>query len=398
PLAKPAVGQIVVDPQFGTNIRRITNASAFSAQGVKPVYSTMPAWNADESLLLLYRFGSNYSDHLLYQGKAPYGFIKQLNVDPSDIEQLFWSTTDRDILYYPQAASTQFIRYHVSTDTKDVLADFSKVSVNGKLVCLPGDTVTNGTDPLFTSWDSKRIGLACGQWSLDWSTYTGRMFTYDISTNTVLAMVPLATPGSPAPGQLSASGNLLYVEAGHGLVYDAFYGSMRSLGLVAPENHGSMGMLANGHDTWNTTVYDYMSSDSEVGMLVSWDLNTGIGRTIIGPSISVGGISWPYPADAHVSAIAYKNPGWAEVSTQTDNLTPTSWKLQDQELILANTNTGKVCRIGRHRSLGKAGSVGYFAEGHGNLSPSGTRVIFGSDWEGGTTVDSYVIELPSYVP
>lgn len=31
-------------------------------------------------------------------------------------------------------------------------------------------------------------------------------------------------------------------------------------------------------------------------------------------------------------------------------------------------------------------------------SPSGTRILFGSDWGGGDTVDAYVLELSSYVP
>ena len=31
-------------------------------------------------------------------------------------------------------------------------------------------------------------------------------------------------------------------------------------------------------------------------------------------------------------------------------------------------------------------------------SPSGTRLLFASDWGNGATVDSYVVELPSYQP
>jgi hypothetical protein len=30
------------------------------------------------------------------------------------------------------------------------------------------------------------------------------------------------------------------------------------------------------------------------------------------------------------------------------------------------------------------------------ISPSGTRLLFGSDWGNGPTVDTYVVELPSY--
>src|SRR3990172_242802 len=51
-LAKPAVGQTVVDPEFGTTIRRITDAGGTGV--IKPAYSTIPACNADESYLILY--------------------------------------------------------------------------------------------------------------------------------------------------------------------------------------------------------------------------------------------------------------------------------------------------------------------------------------------------------
>ena len=51
-LAKPALLQAVVDPQFGTTIRRISNAG--TGHVVKPMYSTIPAWNADESYIILY--------------------------------------------------------------------------------------------------------------------------------------------------------------------------------------------------------------------------------------------------------------------------------------------------------------------------------------------------------
>ncbi len=40
----------------------------------------------------------------------------------------------------------------------------------------------------------------------------------------------------------------------------------------------------------------------------------------------------------------------------------------------------------------------YWAEPHTVPSPSGTRAVFGSDWGNGDTVDTYVVELPSYEP
>jgi hypothetical protein len=96
--------------------------------------------------------------------------------------------------------------------------------------------------------------------------------------------------------------------------------------------------------------------------------------------------------------MAYKQPGWIFVSTVPDDSAGLQGKtLLGLENLIADTNAGAVCRVGRHRSWGKNNSVlGYWAEAHTVPSPSGTRAVFASDWGNGTSVDSYVLELPSY--
>ena len=77
--------------------------------------------------------------------------------------------------------------------------------------------------------------------------------------------------------------------------------------------------------------------------------------------------------------------------------------LLDLENVIADTSApgGAICRVGRHRSWGKSNTKlaePYWAEPHTVPSPSGTRAVFASDWGNGATVDSYVLELPSYTP
>ena len=73
------------------------------------------------------------------------------------------------------------------------------------------------------------------------------------------------------------------------------------------------------------------------------------------------------------------------------------------EIYLASTDPDNpvVCRLAHHRSKGKHADDGdypaYFGEPHVTISPSGTRLLFGSDWYDSGSVDTYVIELPSYV-
>ncbi|MFV1982126.1 MAG: hypothetical protein ACC657_01185, partial [Thiohalomonadales bacterium] len=119
---------------------------------------------------------------------------------------------------------------------------------------------------------------------------------------------------------------------------------------------------------------------------------TGSCSVIVGQS---SGYVYP-PTGTHVSALSHKNPGWVAVS-MVGNVNGQT--VLNNEIILANTNPGgSVCRVAHHRSWGKLGPQGYWAEPHVVISPSATRLLFGSDWGGGSTVDAYVVELPAYVP
>ena len=353
-LAKPALGQAVKDPQFASTLRRISAAP--SGGSIIPMYSTISAWNADESRLILYQVGSG---HQLYDGKT-YQFIKALDINPADIEQVYWHTSDPDILFYVDG--NRFIRYHVSTGAKDVLTTFSSCS-----------SVDGGSDPMYTSLDSKRIGLECG---------SVRMI-YDMSTNTLLASKSI---GTDAP-QISASGTLAFMD---GKVYDTGLNLVRALDLGSAYEHASLGRTADGHDTYFGVAFDPGPAGSGTGTIVAHDMTTGAARVIVGEATG-----YPYPpTGTHVSAMAYKRPGYVTASVVGD----TSGKgVLDQEIVLADTNPGgKVCRVAHHRSWGGEGSVGYWAEPHAVPSPSGTRILFGSDWGNSGTVDAFVAELPAY--
>jgi hypothetical protein len=360
-LAKPAVGQTVVDPQFGTTIRRIS-ASGGTGAVIKPAYGTIAAWNADETYLVLYHTGGGVAKgqgHHLYNGKT-YSYIKQLTIDPPDLEQFYWDTSDPDLLYVIEAK--KLMRVHISTGVKDALHTFT-CDANG------------GADPMFTSWasDKKILGLRCGN----------QIFSYNLATgaeNTKVTMAGYEAPVAAASGSL-----LFYSNAGKAEVRDQNMNFLRTL-PVNSEEHASLGRLASGIDTHNAVSFD----GSYVGTLVTSDMSTGSARVVIGPDTG-----YPYPpTGTHVSALSYKNPGWVSVSVVGNTK---GAGLLDQEMILANTNPGgKTCRVAHHRSFGKEGTSDYWAEPHSVLSPSGTRILFGSDWGNGGSVDAYVLELPAF--
>lgn len=86
PVAKPPFGKYYKDPAFGSRVIRITDSPTGVVQ--KPPYSTMQAWNADESLMLLYRGGTKGAYHRLLDGHT-YKPVKKLDIVPSDLEEVY---------------------------------------------------------------------------------------------------------------------------------------------------------------------------------------------------------------------------------------------------------------------------------------------------------------------
>jgi hypothetical protein len=233
---------------------------------------------------------------------------------------------------------------------------------------------------MFMSFDSDVIGLRCGN---------GNVFAYKISTNTEGTKVVAGGGNAPIA---SASGNTVFLaNGGRSEVRDLNMNLLRTL-PVNSDDHASLGRLADGSDTHNAVSFGTPS-----GSLVTTDMNTAVTRVIVGPNTG-----YPYPpSGTHVSAMAFKKPGWVAVSV-IGNVSGQG--VLNNELLLANTNPGgRVCRVAHHRSYGKAStstgnSDSYMAEPHVVISPSGTRLLFGSDWGNTGSVDSYVVELPSYQP
>lgn len=356
-VAKPAAGAAFTDPQFGTIVRRISNAVAAGASDIIPVYSTIQAWNADESYLVLYWVGPG--THHLYDGRT-YAHIKELNISPADLEQVYWDSVDPKILYF--ADGTTLYRFNVDTQVRTAVRNFATAPSS----C--ASSVSGGSDPMWTSWDSRYFGLKCGS----------KIFSYDKLTDTVGTVATVSSVNGPQPGP----SGLLYFLNPSGSTAQVRNTSMavqRTLGPAGDE-HATVGS-ADGVDTFFA-----VSWGTPEGSVVAANMSTGATRTIVGPSTG-----WPTPpSGTHLSAVAYKAPGWMSV---TITGSPSGADVLDQEVLLVNANSGgTVCRVAHHRST----ATDYWAEPHGTISPTGTRILFGSDWGGGASVDAYVVELPSY--
>lgn len=381
---RPAKGTPIKDPVFGTRIIRITDAQAdFGAKIVKPLYPTVPAWNADESRMILW---IRDKGHALFDGRT-YQYLGMLSVQPSDIEQLYWDPKDPDVLWYNYSwemggrSLRQLTRYQVSNGQRTVIYDYPNA---GKPRAFDVD---NGGDPQYPSWDMKLWGVrlempkVSEKFSIALSGSGGKTDAWRVTEG------QRVINEGPTP-QACPSGRCMWApdKDGSRLVDPKTLETVKRLRLQGYE-HGNLGMNAAGQDFFAAVQFDNQPN----GTLVVENLQTGEVKTLIGPSTG-----YPYPpTSTHLSAVAFKAPGWVAVSAVGK---PGRGRTLDQEVVLANVDSGKVCRVAHHHSFAKEGKWGYWAEPHVTISPSGTRMVFASDWENSDSVDAYVVELPAYRP
>ena len=366
---KPAYLDAYTDPSFGTTIRRISDAGA--GRLIVPMYSTIQAWNADESMMIL--LDVRMDRHRLLNGRT-YELIRVLNdVRPGDVEQIFWDFDDPDVFYYPDLNTKDFIRYTVSTGDKETIVNLADVSD-----C--AGEVEMGNNIQMMSWDSDVFTWRCG---------TDEKFSYRISTGE-LTTFSIADSNDSAPAA-APSGELYYNFT---KVYGADGAPARDLNENGGE-HSCMGKMANGNDAYFAISFAQGPEGGCLGDIIAHDLTTGECIPVISQ-----GQGYDYSqSGTHISALAHQNTDDGWLAASMIGYDRDGRELLDQELVIARANRGniEVYRIGHHRSDEE--EFDYYGEPHAVISPTGTRVLFGSDWSGaedGGSVDSYVVELPAY--
>ncbi len=394
---KPAFASAFKDPAFGARVIRISDTK--NGEVVKPQYSTIQSWNADESRLLLYHTGGLDSDngHHLYDGET-YQHQGKLDIDAKDIEEVYWHTTNPEILFYISAYfkySGQFIRYNITTGKKEVLAQFDSF-------CGQDEYPVSGNDVQMPALGDDLFGFRCTDGNGLW---TG--FSFQVSTGGIRSIIlgdgsnyePWYAPSPTASGK--------YYRLNGDILESDLKTVRYSMDMVEFHSHSSLGRLANGNDALFATAYDWAPEfcDGEaakrVGSLVVIDIEEKTCNVVVG---NFNGYGYP-GSGTHVSAVAYKKPGWVLMSTIGygqfefhSNSMPAPILFSEIYLVNTDTKNQKVCRVAHHRSYGKQAENtqynSYMGEPHATISPSGTRIVFGSDWYNSGSVDTYVVELP----
>jgi len=368
-LDKPAYLETVVDPSFGTTIRRITDAQA--GETIRTMYSTIQAWNADETRMILYaRPGGR---HILLDGFT-YEYIKDLDIRPRDLEQVFWHFENPEIIFYVDRSTLDLLEYNVEDETSSVIVNLATRSG-----CTEG--VTSGNDVHAMSWDNNVIGFRCGNSSA---------WMYRISTDELID-VQVGAVGYVAPMPFPSGQRYFH----KGKVYNSDGTLAATLNISGGGEHSNIGVDENGDDHYFAISFAEGPEGGCLGDIIAHNAMTGECTSIIGTDI---GYNYPQ-SGTHISALSHKNTEGGWITASMVGYDQDGQDLLDQEIVIAKASPSghEVYRVAHHRS--DEDQYDYWGEPHPVMSPSGTRIVFNSDWSGtddGYAVDAYVIELPAF--
>jgi len=405
-LAKPAKGQTVIDPDFGTRITRITDCVAdFKNLCAAPAYPTAMAWNADETRFILYAPGSTMQaggqqGWALYNGTT-YAFIKFIDINPGDIEQFYWDHQDPATLYYIDNHSVgstmvaDLTALNVETGAKTIEYSFmpnlpAGWPRTGPVRCgYPFALGINAKGERIWGLGAGGIPNVNGQLGLNvfgFNQATKQMVFYD--TNYVAQAQARGTTPFPllsGQGWVAPDPASQNSTTGRVFILDINGKYVRTVNFDAYE-HCDTAMNAAGHDMLVGSQFNRATGGN--GNVIAADLNTGVVQNLVGESSSP---VFGYPATGSLTgSTAWKNPMWIATGMTgniygTGNNGPSSkpTTLLDQEIMLTSLTIGTTYRFAHHRSTGNysnAPQSNYWAQTNVTLSTSGTRILFQSDW------------------
>lgn len=405
---KPAAGQSFVDPVTGVSALRLTDAKAEGAQGYVSYYSKLNPFNADETLILVYRRGGTW--HLFDIGGK---YLRPLPIRNSQTDpQPRWHPLFAHKLLWFDA--NKIISHDLNTGANKIEAQFSEYTFitnydegnfdrNGYTLLLAGRDWPEGIHKIVR--DSAIPGYAANDLKTfqDWRQGFGEMFIYSLVTGHV------ESPKIEITGQLvdwlSISPSGLYgvfaMAEGHGSdrwegidVYFTDGLQYRELPYYPYTDHGDFALGQDGNDIYVTDNAEDTWPD-KLRHIERHDLGSGARVDLLGADWRMSRL---------ISGRAYNKPGWAIVSTygnpalQADSV---QVPFEDEIFALKLDGSGEVRRIIQHRSQrfskGDYSYNNYWDQPNAAVSKSGRYILFTSNWrELNKPEDVYLIDLASF--
>jgi hypothetical protein len=384
-LPKPQKLALFTEPVFGSTMVRITDARLDNQPGAFPQYAKRQAWNADESLMLLTCDDGSFS---LYDGTT-YRRVKSMA--PVGGEDVFWHPTRKEIVLYNPG--NEMRQYNVLTDDDALVVSMPEFYF----------AHTRGEGNL------SRDGRYYACYGCDYDEATGELLprafvVVDLDAKTEISRFTLTNSLDDFDWiSISPLGNYVVVDYAtlvtgrfNGIeVYDRQFKFLWQKPLGS--GHSDLTVDGNGDECLVIGVYDDVDNESQV-----WKYRLRDGKA----TLLLGGMNWSFYN--HISCRNTLDREWCWISAYdgegrlTDD--SASWlPFEDEVFAVKLDGSLEVRRVAHHRSRRFSPSTPdgdnsvYWAEPHATASPSGTRILFGSNWREhineSTGIDAYVVDL-----
>lgn len=377
-LARPEKGEPFADPVYGTCVVRVTAHDREPPTGfARNDYSRRQAFNADNTKLFIIAYDGAWH---LYDA-ASLRYLKPLRALSGDAEPQ-WHPTNPDLLYFVprDGVGMKLYELNVRTDEVRIVGDFER-------------RLKKQWPGAYTAWTrsegSPSADLRYWAFQVDDADWNGLgMFTYDLTTDTILAIYDFKANGRSRPDHLSMSPSGNYVVVGWDEGPFVFTRDLKGERPLAKNGeHSDLARAADGDDVYVSV--DYEKSGGPVYMV---NLRTGE-RTDLFNSYQM------HTATAmHFSGKAFGQPGWVLMSTYADySRVPLPWSSAPQWLhrkvfAVQLKSNPKILNLAHdHAAYAK-----YWTEPQASVNRDFTRILFNSNWDTPSEldVDAYMIVLP----
>ncbi|MDO4905322.1 MAG: hypothetical protein Q4A16_07220 [Lautropia sp.] len=389
--SRPALGVAIQEPTYGSCITRITNKSETGERFHRNDYSRRQAFNADNSMMILYAEDGYWH---LYDALTT-KWIQRLNGLAGDAEPQ-WHPNNPHVIYYLPTNGIGMKMYKLDVVKNEItlVSDMSRQirahwpdahtawtrsegspSVDARYWCFMVENVTNG------QWRPRGV------------------FTWDLKEKRIVGTMNLSV--RPDHVSMSPSGQYCVVSGDDSTGTRAYRRDFKApysatnakayLQLHHKSEHSDLAYNRRKEDVY--VSIDYQANRGDVFMVnLKTEAKTSLFPTYLGRTATA----------IHVSGKAFRKPGWVLISTYGESHADSPWQnLRDsvarqwlhRKIFAVSLDTTPQIRS---VAYAHSDSLSYWTEPHASVNRDFTRILFNSSWNSTSAKDmeAYMVALP----
>jgi hypothetical protein len=390
-MSMPAYRTPVIDPTFNNSVIRICDQAAFATSELPLThnYAKTQVWNADESLILLDWF---WGRGRLIDG-VNYKYLRQINI-PNGRHSGRWSNVNPDNLYgivdgAGDTSTTMVVTHPLSdtslTPTVSALHTFSQFDIQMSFGMEEGNFANDDSMGAVIGWSNSQA---------KWGICTFAMTNLMTPTPTITEIATFWLPNNGGTRSAPNWDNITVSPYGDAVLVQyttSGTGIAQGIWWYSANFTSSMNVTASGGH-WDVAL-DYKADP----MVVTVGGANGIpGSEIAAVPIDSNGVAGPgvnlltfssLQPNWHISGRNIDRPGWVYLSDMSNN--PAKTAGFQQIFALKMDQSQKIEVYGCTHGSQNVSTTDNTYTARGVPNRNGTRIVFDSDWGGGTSSPAY---------